>query len=110
MSIIYLASPYSHENEDVMLDRFNAVCEYAAKLMMDGLHIYSPIAHCHPIAQFGLPTDWGYWQEFDKRFISVSSKLIVYKLDGWEESKGISAEIQIAEGLNIPVEYHDVSN
>ena len=33
--------------------------------------------------------------------------VLVLKLDGWEESTGVKAEIKIAESLGIPVEYVD---
>lgn len=110
MSLTYLASPYSHKDQSVMVERFDIICEYAAELMRNGLHIYSPIAHTHPIAQYGLPKGWEYWEALDTQFLKASEKMIVYMMDGWEESKGIAAEIKIAISLNIPVEYHHASS
>lgn len=104
--LIYLATPYSHPNPEVMEQRFRAVNKVAAKLMEQGLHIFSPISHSHPISIEGnLPTNWEYWESYDRVFLNASQKLIVLKLDGWEESVGVAAEIRIAGELGIDIEY-----
>jgi hypothetical protein len=102
----YLASPYTHDSQSVRESRFHQVCEIAAKLTERGLFIFSPIAHSHPIAMCGnLPTDWKYWEEYDRQMIAACDELIVAKIDGWEQSKGVTAEIKIANLLGIPVSY-----
>jgi len=103
--LIYLASPYTHEDAAVMRSRFETVCERAAYLMRRGLHIYSPIAHSHPIAQYGLPKDWKFWEEYDRKILAVCGELYVLTIDGWFQSKGVSAEINIALELLLPVKY-----
>lgn len=80
--LIYLASPYTGTPEK-MLERFDLVCEYIAKLMRDGLYVFSPIAHCHPPAQHGLPTDWQYWQGYCEVMIPKCDILMVLMLDCW---------------------------
>lgn len=107
--ITYLASPYTHPDPVVRNNRFRTVCIVAAQLMGKGEFIYSPIAASHPIAEAGgLPKTWDYWAEYDREMISHCGKLIVLKLNGWEESVGIAAEIEIANGFGIPVEYMDL--
>lgn len=104
--LIYIASPYSHKAMSVMRDRFDAVCDYAGRLMQLGHVVYSPIAHSHPIAmRTGLPTDWDYWKTFDHAMITRSTSLMVLQLPGWDVSKGVTAEIQMAQALGIPVDY-----
>lgn len=104
--LIYIASPYSHESSDIMRDRFEAVCDYAGRLMQMGHVVYSPIAHSHPIAmRVGLPTDWDYWKTFDHAMITRSTSLMVFQLPGWNESVGVTAEIQMAQALGIPIDY-----
>lgn len=105
-SLIYLAVPYSHPDSAVMEERFNRVNRVAARLMREGLHIYSPISHSHSIALAGeLPRDWEFWKEYDQTILSMCGKLIVLTLDGWQESKGVMAEIQIAKDLELEIEY-----
>lgn len=104
--MIYLASPYYHPKSHVREERFIAVCEYAAHLFRQGELVLSPIAHSHSIALAGtLPKEWSYWEKFDTELIQACSKVLVLKLDGWEESVGIRNEINIALKLGKPVEY-----
>jgi len=89
-----------------MQDRFEEACRIAGELMGQGLVVFSPIAHTHPIAVACLlPRDWQYWEKFDREFIAASDKVVVAKMHGWKESRGVRAEIEIASGLGKPVEY-----
>jgi len=105
-TLVYLATPYSHPDAAVREERFRAVNVAAAKLMRNGMHIYSPISHTHPIALAGdLPLGWEYWQAYDRAILAACCKLIVLMLDGWQESKGVTGEIAIARELGLAVEY-----
>lgn len=107
--ITYLAVPYSHPDASVRKYRFQVANQIAAGLMREGQHVFSPISHTHPIALAGdLPTDWAYWEQYDRAMLSICGKLLIIRLDGWTESHGIRGEIAIAEELGIPVEYMDL--
>ena len=68
--MIYLACPYSDPDPEVRHDRFMKANRQAALLMAEGLHVFSPISQCHPIALQGrLPTDWNYWKEYDEKIL-----------------------------------------
>ena len=107
--MIYLASPYSHKDKDVMIKRFDLVCEIAAQMMKEGKVLFCPIAHTHPIAQYGLPLNWEYWEKYDRVMLSKCSEVVVVKMDGWETSKGVAGEIRIAGELGLPVSYIEPS-
>ena len=108
-TLIYLATPYSHPDPEVRESRFRKVNRVAADLMRQGLHIFSPISHTHPIAVAGeLPTDFAFWEQYDRAMLQACGKVMVLKLQGWLSSKGVIAEIQIAEELGIPVEFIEV--
>jgi len=77
-------------------------------MMRTGLVVYSPIAHSHGIALYGLPTDWDYWRRVDEEMMGCCSRVVVLKLDGWHESTGVAGEIEIASSLGLPVSYVDV--
>ena len=105
-SLVYLAVPYTHPDPAVMEYRFKAVNLVAGILMKQGIHIFSPISHTHPIAvECDLPRGFDFWEQYDRAILQVCRKVIVLKLPGWEQSKGVQAEIKIAEELGIPVEY-----
>lgn len=109
--MIYLASPYTHDDPAVMAQRFDAVCHAAGALMKSGKHVYSPIVHSHPIAtRCGLPIEWEYWRDFDTRMIAACDELWVLNLHGVTRSRGVAAEIQIARDLGKPVSYCDPDN
>lgn len=95
--LVYLASPYSHHDPAVMELRYLAAVEAVSYLMKKGFVVFSPIVHCHPIAVIhGLPRSWDYWKTYDETFLRKSDILMIYQYDGWEFSKGIKAEMEIA--------------
>ena len=103
--MIYLASPYSHSDANIRQQRFEAVCRMAAELMRRGEFVFSPIAHSHPIAAFGLPTHWEFWETIDREHLARCDEVVVLTLDGWRESEGVQAEIRIAAELGKRVRY-----
>ncbi len=107
----YLASPYTDDDPAVMWERFKRACQAAAALMQqEGLFVLSPVAHSHPIAGYGLPKDWVYWQEADLLLLSRCDGLIVLMLDGWQDSKGVAAEIEYATEHNMVIRYEEIIN
>ena len=105
--MIYIASPYSDPSAMVREARFRAVCRHAAEMMRKGEHVFSPIAHCHPLAEHGLPGDWAFWCEYDRAMLSRCTRLVVLKLPGWDKSDGVKAEIEIAREVGLPVDYQE---
>lgn len=103
--MIYLASPYSHPDGAVREQRFRDACCVTARLMERGLTVFSPIVHGHPLVSHGLPTDWPFWERFDREHLRRCDELVVLTLDGWRESIGVTAEIRIAGELGKPVRY-----
>jgi nucleoside 2-deoxyribosyltransferase len=103
--VIYLASPYSHPDAAVRAARFEAACAHASAMLREGELVYSPIVHSHPLAERGLPGDWAYWAEHDRRMLSACTALLVLALPGWEESRGVAAEVGMARDLGLPVRF-----
>jgi hypothetical protein len=104
--LTYLACPYSHVSRHIRVARFEAANAAAATLMADGHHVYSPISHTHPIAEAGdLPLGWDFWETYDRIFLGMSRIVVVLMLDGWRESKGVTAELAIAVELGLAVDY-----
>lgn len=104
--LIYLGSPYSHPEAGVREHRYETVSRAAGLLMQDGLFVYSPIAHTHSIALWGnLPKGWDYWEKFDRIFLEMAKEMYVLTIPGWEESKGLMAEIEIMKEYVKPIRY-----
>jgi hypothetical protein len=107
--MIYLATPYTDPDPAVMEARFDLACRIAGYLMARGHVVFSPIAHSHPIAvRCELPRGWEFWEQQDAWMIDSASELVVAKMRGWERSKGITKEIEIAHGCGVPVRYMEV--
>ena len=104
---IYLASPYSHPDPVVRENRFKQVCQKAGELMMKGYLVFCPIAHSHPISEYGDvdATSHDFWLTQDFAWLDVCDFLYVYKMDGWENSFGVNEEIKYANSKGIPVFY-----
>ena len=109
--MIYLAGPYSHENQIVRHDRFEALNRHAARLIADGHIVFSPISMTHPVevARMAMdgsePRDTDYWCNFDEAFMAFCTEIHVLKLDGWDRSKGVAREIAYFAERNRPVIY-----
>lgn len=112
--LYYLASPYTalgfkkKDKARIMIKRFKEVSDITIVLLNKGLYIFSPIAYNHPMTRFNLPTNWGFWEGFDKSFLErCSPTLLVLTLPGWEKSVGVTAEIKFAKQLGFEVLYLD---
>ncbi|WP_417798712.1 DUF1937 family protein [Terasakiella pusilla] len=106
--IIYLASPYTSTDPQVMEKRYEAVTEMAARLIKEGKIIFSPITMTHPLDKLLADGDTlgsDYWLDFDEAFMEACSELYVYKLAGWEESSGVIREISFFEKKGRKITY-----
>ena len=104
--MIYLASPYSHPDLQVMEFRYEQACLMTGKLMKEGRVVYSPIVHNHPVAiRTSLPKGWEFWQKFDLELLGLASQLYVFTLDGWLTSTGVKAEVERARELSLVIKY-----
>lgn len=98
--MIYLASPYSANPEALHAQTLTATAE----LVASGHVIFSPIVHCHPLAQqIALPTDFAFWQNYCLGMLERARELWVLTLPGWRDSKGVRAEIAFARKRRIPI-------
>ena len=106
-NLVYLASPYSRYPGG-RVEAFRLVCKKAAELMVQGEHIFCPIAHSHPIEEIGMEGHYQYgdfWLNQDFAVLQSCNKVYVYMMDGWKNSEGIARELAFAAEHGIPVEY-----
>lgn len=103
--IIYLAAPYSHPDLAVVEARFAAINRAAAALISDGHVVFSPISMTHPIAMVLGNHLSEAWYGFDHPFMDASAECVVLMLDGWKQSRGVTAEIAYFTAQEKPVRY-----
>lgn len=102
--MIYLAVPYTHSDPNVIEERFQRVTKVAGKLLGNGEVVFSPITHCHEITKLhNLPTNWEWWMKIDREYLSKCKVLYILTLDGWENSKGVNAEINLAKEFGLDI-------
>jgi hypothetical protein len=101
--MIYLASPYSSPDPLIMRTRFLLAEQVTAQLLGERKHVYSPIVHCHELAmKYKLPTDFEFWKKYNFDFLRRADTFYVLEIDGWETSKGVTVESNLAATLDIP--------
>lgn len=96
--MIYVASPYTHQDISVMEARYHKAMDLTAFLLKKEWWCYSPIVHCHEMAvKFDLPRDFGFWKRYNWHMLLQASAFFVLDIDGWQESKGVAEEFEFAK-------------
>lgn len=102
--MIYLASPYSHEDPLIMKTRFLLAEQATAILLQRKAWVYSPVVHCHELAaKHSLPTNFAYWQEYNIDMLRRCDAFYILAVSGWKESKGVTAELTVAQMLGLKI-------
>lgn len=101
LATVYSRHPYGPEAA------FKHAVGVSYRLLQEGVSVYSPIVHSHPIAMHNgdLPTDAEFWWRYNLPFMEAAHGLIVMAITGWQESVGIAIEIEWFENAGKPVEY-----
>lgn len=113
----YIAGPYTAKMEDGSEDharvneRMRITCLCDAELMKLGFKTCSPM-YKHLIRHYAkeTPGDWQYWGEYSRAMLILCEHVIVLKIEGWQESIGLQAEIDFAKEHNIPISIVEVSD
>lgn len=83
--------------------RYEAVRLLACSLAQCGYNVFSPIVYWRTVFGANFPGDFEYFKSLDYDMIARCDGLLVYKLEGWEKSVGVTAEIAKALELGKPV-------
>lgn len=104
--MIFISSPYSHNDKTVEQERFNEACAYAAYLFSENRTAISPLIIGHSILKYArLPSDYEFWKNYSLELLKTCSEIHVLRLTGWEESIGVQDEIRFAVEHNIDIHY-----
>ena len=102
--MLYLACPYSHDDESVRRRRYHLACRAAAKLMQSGIVVFSPLANSVPAVEFGgLELNHHGFMQLDLAILRRCDEMLVITLDGWQKSLGVQQELCEAILLHKPV-------
>lgn len=102
--MIYLSSPYTHIYPEVMQARYEFTMEITAYLIKLNYVIFSPIVHCHVLAeQHNLPKDFIFWQSYNESVIDSCSGFMIAVIAGWSKSIGVHSEYEFAVAEGKPI-------
>lgn len=106
---VYLACPFSHDDDEVEEARYEEACRVASHLMNEkGLNVFSPITNSFPLEKnHGLSSEWDFWKDIDRAYLRFSYILFVLTLNGWQESTGVTWEIGYAKKHGMPIRLVD---
>lgn len=100
---VYLACPYTSAEAAVMAQRLASATTAANTLIRQGHNVFSPISHGAEVGK-DLPPDFAFWGASCLSFVEHwATDIYVLMLPGWEASVGVTAEVEAAKTLNIPV-------
>lgn len=102
--LVYLGSPYT--KYPTGLDAaFRDVAVIAAEMMLEGIKVFSPIAHGHPMSQYGNvdPLNHELWLPFDQAMMDAADAMCIADMEGWETSYGVKYEIDTFRKAGKPV-------
>lgn len=103
--MIYLASPYSHNDPVIVALRMQQFAVADAALCMKGFVTVSPLSK-HWLSDYAtIPITWEFWKTYSTILMENCTGVFVLMLDGWEESTGVQEEITLAKSMNKPITY-----
>ena len=104
---LYIASPYISEDESIMRNRVEAVTEVVKLISanVEWIFPFSPIMYTHDLSLSMNKKPCAGWYLYDMGALNKADRMLVLKLDGWENSIGIGKEIAFAKGKGIPISY-----
>jgi len=94
--LIYLASPFTHHDPWVELDRYEQVSHGLTNLVRMGFQVFCPIEHSYRVGRRLRIKQTEFWIRLDRPVLEASKRMWIYGLDGWEKSIGVRSEIEIA--------------
>lgn len=102
VSRVYLASPYWHPDRNIRALRAESARVACLCLVEQGFFAYSPIVHGYamdPDETLG----GNLWLDHCLGLIPAFDVLLILRLQGWEASKGVSAEVShaVRSGLRV---------
>lgn len=95
---IFVISPYTSASRSIVALRVLEADLYIGELVRQGKVAYSTVSAMDHVTDIcNLPNDWAYWKHHCEQMIASTYEVHVLCLDGWEESEGVQAEIEIAK-------------
>lgn len=109
----YLAAPYSSgepagitgpmQRIRLRAWRLDKMKFAIALLMTQGRNAISPVMMSNQVADILGGHGWDTWKAVDLALVAAADRVLILPLQGWEESAGVTAEIEHAREMDVPV-------
>lgn len=103
----YLASPFTDvltNDETIEHQRYLDTLLITTIFHTKGEFVYSPIVHHYSMYKaYNLQGGFEHFRIWDFHMIALSEKLRILKLAGWEYSRGVREESDLARALLLPI-------
>ena len=110
--VYYLASPFSTPGKgrmdyELLKEERHHTVEYVAMQLYElGFVLVEPIASSYyKSIHFNAPGNYEYWKVRDRKLIEACDALMVCLMPGWDESVGVTDEIEYAKSLGKGIFY-----
>ncbi len=103
--LTFVSCPYTDVDPTVIESRISVVYGQIAKLLELGHVPVSPLLMHAVNTRHHINNDWEFWERYSIELLSQCSAMVVLMIQGWEESVGVTAEIEYARSHNIPITY-----
>jgi hypothetical protein len=103
--MIYIATPYTDDDPNIIEHRVEKVTQYAAYLYSWGYNCFSPITHGHQVQRYlpeRLRKDHRFWLAIDMPFLQAATELHVVASPGVDQSSGVRWELDTARAFKMP--------
>ena len=108
MELEFLSVPYTHTDPKIEGQRLLLAQFISSKLSRDNRLVYSPVVHFATVSnKFGMPTTWAYWERLCIATIMNCNTLVCVKMDGWDISTGVQAELKVADDNGKSIHFLD---
>ena len=106
--LIYLAAPYWHPKKEVREWRAREAAKAAARILgEENQHVFAPTVHGFGVVQQArdLDGECDMWLELSINILRRCDELRVLQLPGWDKSRGVRLEMEIATAIGLPVRF-----
>jgi len=109
--MIYLISPYTHQNPLVRAERARKVGRVALALAEEGIMSISPVFYGHQLEEkFHVHLPYEFWLSWSRGVMAKCSAAYVVALPGWRESRGVREECKLAVELSMPITGYQIAD
>lgn len=110
--MFYIASPYTHQNKNIVLQRYLTTIDCIAKFSNKNMQVYSPVVHFHEVAtKHQMPTDFKFWQKHNHSMLKLLDfNAIVLGMEGWNHSVGVLDELEYIKQNKNNVHFYNIKN